>query len=636
MGALVQADYDSFLKLGITRDIVDRARVRRVSRDEATNLLGIATDSGGIHFPFFLPPLNGNQTTRPVYHRVRQDRPPRDASGKEERKYLTSPGKTYPYFAPACKEWFDDKSVPVIISESPKAALSILRWAEDSSRRQIPVAVNGCWGWTGKVGIAPNHDGQREQVNDILDLLAEVCRGRRVYILFDVNERTNIKVKIARDNLAQRLLQGITNDVRLLHLPPAVRDPFWNGPDDFLGACGDAAFADLFEECEIVAPGAVESVLEEDDANVAEVEDMPDECMSGRLGDIYEKYLPRFPRAYGYTALVANASALIQDRALGVRTNFFGINVGASGSGKTEVDAWARSILGVCQSVLITGFIGSGEQFVTKYGDAEGNTRLFDPDEAAHFLSKAMLEHASFPYLFTRAFGQDQFEMTVGKQKKDEQYLFHQHLSFYGGIVEEKFEEAFTGASTAGFYQRCFFGHGPTNFPYNYQPVPTELRAREHCVPSAVQIDESVWEQLKEWSKELATERNDNRRLLEVCLRVMTICAAFDGRDVLTAKELGPMRHLIDYQKRVRMVLRPNQGETIEGKITDRILRFMESLPPGCAVTKRKLYTATHIHRLSTTTADRVLKSLIAQNLLRENRGRRADSVYISMPGVSV
>jgi hypothetical protein len=134
------------------------------------------------------------------------------------------------------------------------------------------------------------------------------------------------------------------------------------------------------------------------------------------------------------------------------------------------------------------------------------------------------------------------------------------------------------------------------------------------------------------WNKELATDRDGNRRLTEVCLRAMTICAAFDRREVLTAKELNPMRSLIEYQRRVRTVLRPNQGQTIEGQITDRILRYLGSKPEGHAVSKASLYTATNIYRLSTTTADRVLRSLAAQELVRETRGKRANSFYYSLP----
>jgi len=459
-------------------------------------------------------------------------------------------------------------------------------------------------------------------------LIESVCFGRRVYLLFDADENTNVHVRAGRDRLAQCLLdKSISSDVRLLHLPPSILEPH-AGADDFLGKCDDKAFADLFEESERVQRGVIETVLTDDSSSALAVEDMPANCLSGRLGEIGETYLRKFPRAYAYSALLANASALIQRRVGAPRTNIFVVTVGESRSGKTEADLWARSILGVSPLSLITGFIGSGEQFVVKYGEADRAPRLFDPDEAAHFLAKAMLDNASFPTLFTRAWGQDCFPMTVGKQKKNEDHLFNMHLSFYGGLVAQKFEDAFGSASTAGFYQRCFFAHGPTGFAYHYRPVPPELHSCERREPAPCEIDESVWEQLDDWRKEDPAISG----ILECCLRATTISASFDGCRKLTAKDLGPMRHLIDYQKSIRAILRPNEGLTVEGKITDRLRRYLESVPPGHGVSKRKLYTATNIHRFSTTTADRVVRSLVAQGIFQETRGKRADTTILSIP----
>jgi uncharacterized protein DUF3854 len=632
MGDLTPRDFDQHLALSIPPEILDVAGVVRRTRNEAESLLGIRdVASDGIDYQYFFPPLNGHDTGSPIYHRYRQDKPPCDASGKEERKYLVSPGKTYPYVPRGIPSaWFTDKATPVLITEGNKQALAVLRWSLDNNRPLIVIGVNGGWGWMGKVGVGPNEHGEREEVHDILDLLAEVCRGRRIYILYDYDENTNPKVKTARDRLAQRLLQGITVDVRLLHLPPSILDPH-HGPDDFLGKFGDRAFADLFEEVEKVRPGLADSVFVDENA-APEIEDMPADCMSGRLGDIYEKYMAGFPRSFGYTALLANASALVQDRAPGVRTNLYVVNVGPSGSGKSESDKWARGLLGVFDTTIIKAYVGSGEQFAVKFGDAQGNTRLYNPDEAAHFLQKAMLEHASFPQLFTRAWGEDQFSMTIGKQKKTEDHGIHMHLSFYGGVVEDHFEDCFTGSSTAGFYQRILFGHGPTKFPYFYQPFPLELNSAEFRVPSAVKVHQSVYEQLQEWGNQDATFRDDNRRLLEVCLRASIIAAAFNQHLTLTAEQLGPMKHMVAYQRRLRATLRPNVGATIEAKITDRLRRHMESLQPGHGITKRKLFKATNIHRLSGLTAERVLKMLVAQGIFAESRGNRTDTTVLSVP----
>ena len=107
---LTAQDYASFFKLKILREIVDRAGIFRVTREEAEHSLGIRLDcEGGVCFPTYLPQTNGNNASRPVSYSVRQDKPPRDANGKEERKYVTTAGHQYPYIAPlSCPAWFSD------------------------------------------------------------------------------------------------------------------------------------------------------------------------------------------------------------------------------------------------------------------------------------------------------------------------------------------------------------------------------------------------------------------------------------------------------------------------------------------------------------------------------------------------
>ena len=248
MSFLLPADYEMFLALRITRDIVDRARIFRVTRDEAAATLGINLDSDGICYPYFLPPLNGNDPNRPVAYTVRQDRPPVDARGKQQRKYVHTPGNQYPYLAAVPQEWCEDRSVPVLVMEAQKSAAAALRWCEDHNRRMIPVGIAGCYGWRGKTAIEGNEHGEREEVKGILPQLAQVCRGHRVYILLDANSESNPDVERGRAWLARTLLaEKISDDVRLLRLPQPSAAPGWNGPDDFIAVNGDEAFFDVLE-----------------------------------------------------------------------------------------------------------------------------------------------------------------------------------------------------------------------------------------------------------------------------------------------------------------------------------------------------------------------------------------------------
>jgi hypothetical protein len=253
MSFLTQRDYEQFLKLKIPRTIVDRAGIFRVSRVEAAEEYGIHLDcDGGICFPYYLAPLNGNNTKHPVSYSVRQDAPKYDSAGKAERKYVATAGRQHPYIAPvAYPERFADPSVHVILVESQKAALSILRWAEDHDRRIIPVAIAGCFGWRGVTSIAPNESGERAAQKGLLPGLAAVCRGHRCYVLLDANVASNPHVQRGQDWLAETLLEEkITNDVRVLNLPSSITAPHWNGPDDFLSCHTDEDFHELFESAQ--------------------------------------------------------------------------------------------------------------------------------------------------------------------------------------------------------------------------------------------------------------------------------------------------------------------------------------------------------------------------------------------------
>jgi hypothetical protein len=250
MTSLTPRDYDEFLKLRIPRDVLDRAKVSRVERLIAEEDYGIRIHGhGGILFSHFLPPLNGNDVSHPAAYSVRDDNPKYDAAGKPERKYVFAQGRQYPYTVPVEPSWYQDPAVPVILVEAAKSALALLRWCEDNRRRLIPVGIAGCYGWRGVTGIEVGENGERGEIKGLNPVLASICRGHRVYILLDQNAATNPHVQRARAWLADTLLEDkITNDVRILSLPPAITAPHWNGPDDFIAATGDEGLHELFED----------------------------------------------------------------------------------------------------------------------------------------------------------------------------------------------------------------------------------------------------------------------------------------------------------------------------------------------------------------------------------------------------
>jgi hypothetical protein len=240
---------------------------------------------------------------------------------------------------------------------------------------------------------------------------------------------------------------------------------------------------------------------------------------------------------------------------------------------------------------------------IRKCQDAAGNPRLFSPDELGHLFSKAQIQHASFSYVLCRSFYADKFEVLMGRGQSA---TFHASLSILGGLIDgDKFEDAFGIASMAGLYDRFLFGACPGGFIFEYEPYDGVV---EDTQPSIVSIHSDVWAQKAEWRAE---DPELEPRVAELALRVATICASFDGRQQLTARDLGPARELARYQTRIRRVLKPNPGENFEGKIAYKILDYLSQYQ-GRFVSKRAMLRSIHAYRVGPSVAERALSVLHA------------------------
>jgi Domain of unknown function (DUF3854) len=613
VSALLEIERQVLRQLTISDAIMDAARLEHVNSKEAKERFGVTMDvDSGLAFPY-LPPPNGDPNPTWRSCRIRQDK-----VGKE-RKYMCPPGpKKYLYFAPCRPSWITDKSTPVVIVESEKAALAGLRYSSDHNEPFIWIATGGVFCWHGTIGKTVTPDGERVDEKGALREL-ELCRGRSVYIFFDTNIEKKPALYNTRKKLAKTLLGEFSaQEVFYVNFPDGL-PPTINGPDDFLGLRGDREFARLLRHFTVEVHGDVS----EDPASLLEIPDMPEGCLDGRLGEICHEQMGDFCRAYAWPALLAVGSAGILDRHESVRTNIYAVPVGPVRTGKTQAIERGKKLLGLGPSSIIEAYTGSGEQFVKLCGDAMGNPRLFAPDEMGHVMEKMQIDRSSLAFIFTRAFGQDRFQVTQSnKAKKEGPAFFDCHLSIAAGIVQDLFENAFGFFSVGGFYDRILFSLCPSGYAYDYRPFEG---APEFYNPKPVIIRPDVWEQISDWR-----QKDINLgRTLEIGLRAATICAAWDRRPVLTSGDLKPMKHLVDYQKQIRLILQPNIGETLEGKITDKILRHLKSLPEGTGVTRRTLWTQTNMYRLSLTTAERVLKILISNGALSEQQGKRADSSLV-------
>lgn len=239
---LTPDDLAAFQRLGIPPELLVEAQVQRVTDLEARDRYGItgpvASDMSGIVFPYF-----SIATSARVTARVRRDNAEVEA-GKEKNKYISAYGdRKHLFFPPRAADKLQDADTPIALVEAEKSALALTAWADRTGTNLVAVGMGGCWGWRGRIGKAENAHGERvDESGPIPDL--NYANGRKVYVLLDANAATNPQVQRARTALVRGLISRKT-EVFVCNLP-AVDGV--NGPDDFIGLCGDEAMAKVFAE----------------------------------------------------------------------------------------------------------------------------------------------------------------------------------------------------------------------------------------------------------------------------------------------------------------------------------------------------------------------------------------------------
>ena len=344
---------------------------------------------------------------------------------------------------------------------------------------------------------------------------------------------------------------------------------------------------------------------------------MPDAVLDGRLGDICEHRLHRFPRDYAWIAMVVCAGTLVPRTKIndggvlvGVpdskpRTNLYGGLLGRTHTGKSAVIEQAQYTLGMKDGQPNKEFLldmksGSAEGLVRVIGDNGGGSLLYSPDELSHLLDKVAIAKSSFQSVLNTAFDKNRQRFTLA-QGKD--VVFNCRFSLLGGIVEEKFDQCFGENTTGGLYDRFIFGHYKGTKEHLYR-LPDETA--EDLTPVAVTFGDDVLEASESW----ITEEHMNPRVRELALRVAVICASFDGRSVLRSKDLGPAHAFAQYQERVRQMYAPNCGENPIAHIAIKVRRFLEK-HWGKAVSRSQLQRGIHVERLGPGNFDATIKAML-------------------------
>ena len=376
------------------------------------------------------------------------------------------------------------------------------------------------------------------------------------------------------------------------------------------------------DESEIIAtlkPKAGAEVSSDDVAGEKAISlpDMPESVLDGRLGELYLKRMNDFPIALALPALLTAAGVLVEPNGGPLRANLYTALVGPAECGKTEAIKRANYLMDLKPPLLLTVKAGSAEGLLALLGD-KNKRALYFPDELSHMFEKMQITSASFAYILNSAFYNDGDTLTVAHRKKIE---FMCRLSIIGGIVDEKFGESFGSATTGGLYTRFLFGQCPTDFMHLWRPNEGSPAFTDQLIEAPVNRD--IWDA----RDEVVKKESLSRRLLEVVLRCASICAAFDGRDELRAKNLEPAWELARYQTRMRMLLQPNPGKNHEAQVAMKILNYLDTHPAGKYLKLRDVLSDTHAYAYGPATCERAIAAMSAngeveQSKIKNTRGR--------------
>jgi hypothetical protein len=362
------------------------------------------------------------------------------------------------------------------------------------------------------------------------------------------------------------------------------------------------------------------------DIAIARVDDMPEDCLIGALGEACISKMRDFPRAYSWLTLVIHAAqfvpqcdsklpseSLLVGAPSGWRQNLYFAPVGLVHSGKSVAGEYSRGLLGMDEDAhpMVNIMPGSAEGLLKKIADASGGSRLVNVDELGFLMERSALEGASFPYIMDRSYYKTAYSLTTGGGKE---VLFNCRLSVLGGVTLPKegayegFGDLFGSQSVGGMYDRFLLGLQPSGQEeYAYLPFsgPSLRFDLLNIKPTVIGMD--IWEAKNAWVK----QHKLNPRVTESCIRVAGICASYEGKSVLSPKDIEkPVVALAKYQSRLRLLLQPNTGKNDDGKLSSKFRSYLKRHSPnGEWLSERVMLRDTNAYDFGVR-AEKVLASL--------------------------
>ena len=228
---------DELRASGLSEDTIAKARLSSVTNQTATMLIGFGR-SGGLAIPYLHTASDGKQPST----RIKFDKP--DSKGKRYAQAKGSGNRLYipPILDPASLK---DPAVTLYITEGEKKALKAAQ--EDLTC----ISVSGVDSWRSRA----KSNGQSQPIED-LGLIE--WRGRQVYLVYDSDLATNVRVQWAEYELAKELASRGAK-VEAIRLPGGPNGEKV-GLDDYLCTHSVDTFCQL-EPIPIIHPNEIPATL---------------------------------------------------------------------------------------------------------------------------------------------------------------------------------------------------------------------------------------------------------------------------------------------------------------------------------------------------------------------------------------
>lgn len=302
----------------------------------------------------------------------------------------------------------------------------------------------------------------------------------------------------------------------------------------------------------------------------AKMPEMPESVLDGRLGEIFDTRLRgRFPLDYAWPALLTVASVQVAPDAANP-TNLYATLIGPKGSGKSQAIRWAQYLLDLRPSQTLETLCGSIEQLAKEIDALGADQVLYSVDELNHVTSKGSIEGATLFPVLCRLFNEPRLALRMRGGDRVDRTCF---LSIAGGIVSDRFDNAFGAAASGGFADRFLFGICPEGFQYDWSPFEGGAASGADLVPTPPSVPRETHEARNAWRREKGLGRE-----AEIAFRCSLISAAYSGKEILTPDDLGPCFALGEYLGVAKKRFAPNLGENSDGVLAEKLRRFLGSL----------------------------------------------------------